>query len=126
MLNRFLARCLGALRGLAREPLLWTFLAVLLVGASLVILLLLYAVERHDAFLRLKPLLCEDGISDRGFFMVALAAPLWLLFTLNVLGELWQQVERRRAGRPVAWLHLAWFFLLASGLGALVLAGLRC
>lgn len=109
-----------------RQPLFWIFLIAVLAGAALLAALLLFAVQQHDAFLRLKPLLCEQGISDRGFFLVALAAPLWLVFTLAVLGELWGQLERRRAGQPTRWFHFWWFLALASAFAGLVLLGLGC
>lgn len=109
-----------------REPLFWGFLVAVLAGVTLLVALLAYAVQHHDTFLRLKPVLCEQGISERGFFLVAVAAPLWLALTLAALAELWGQIECRRAGRPARWFHFWWFLVLASGLAALVLLGLGC
>ncbi|NTV96171.1 MAG: hypothetical protein HGA75_12265 [Thiobacillus sp.] len=119
-------RALRAVAGLLREPAFWWL--ALGFGAMVVALatLIVFAVERHDTFLRLRPLICEQGIADRKFFLVAVVAPPWLVFVLTTLGELWQQLERWRAGQATRWFHFWWFFLLASGLGALVLFGLGC
>ncbi|MDD4881326.1 MAG: hypothetical protein PHR30_02070 [Gallionellaceae bacterium] len=121
-----LARALRACAGPLRDPAFWW----LLLGITLVALLLggliVFAVERHDDYLRLRPLVCEGGIADRKFFLVAVAAPPWLMFVLATLGELWGQLEQWREGRATRWFHFWLFLALASGLGALVLFGLAC
>lgn len=109
-----------------RDPMVWLLLVGLILAAALLALLIVLAVERHDTFLRLRPLICEQGISDHRFFVVAVTAPLWLLFSLATFGELWGQIERRRSGQPSRWFHVGLFLLLASAFGALVLYGLGC
>jgi hypothetical protein len=126
MLTAALARVWRASVGLARNPALLLWGLALLAVAALLALLIVYAVERHDAFLRLRPMLCETGITDRKFFLVAVAGPPWLLAMLATLGELAGQLELLRVGRAGRWLPF-WLLLgLASGLGALVLFGLAC
>lgn len=130
MLKQALSRVLRAGANSARNPAFWISLLALALALALAIFALgavaLMAVERFDAYLRLRPLVCEDGISDRQFLVVAMAAPLWLLFTLTTIGEAWEQAERRRAGQAVRWFHFAVFLLLASALGGVVLLGLGC
>lgn len=126
MLKQELARALRACSGRLRDPAFWLLALGLAAAAVILGLLIVFAVERHDAFLRLRPLLCEQGISNSQFFVVAVASPLWLLFMLATIGELWGQFENRRAGRSTRWFHFWLFLLLASGLGALVLFGLGC
>lgn len=112
--------------GVLRAPAFWWLLLGITAVAVLLGALVVYAVERHDDFLRLRPLICEQGIADRKFFLVAVIAPPWLLFVLTTLGELWGQLEQWRAGRATRWFHFWLFLALASGLGALVLFGLTC
>ena len=125
MLSRA-GQALRAASGLLRRPAFWcqalAFIALAVVLAALIV----FAVERHDTFLRLRPLICEQEIADRKFFLVAVTAPPWLIFVLTTLGELWQQLDNRRSGRPARWFHFWLFLALASGLGTLVLFGLSC
>lgn len=84
------------------------------------------AINRYDAFLRLQPRVCVEGMPDRQFIVTAIAAPLWLLFVLTTIGEGWAQLENRRAGRATRWSYFGLFLALASALGLLVLSGLAC
>lgn len=125
MLNR-VAAALRAALDLVRSPQFWWLAAILVASAVALAALIAYAVERHDSFLRLRPVLCAQDISDRKFFLVAVAAPPWLVFVLTTLGELWQQLELRRARRPTRWFYFWLYLALAVGLGAVVLFGLSC
>lgn len=126
MLKSTLARLARACGCVLRDPSLWLFAIGLLVVAFLLGTLLVFAIEGHDTYLRLRPLICEQGISNRRFFIVAVAAPLWVVFMLATLGELWGQIELRRGGQATHWFHFLLFLALASGLGALVVFGLGC
>lgn len=110
-----------------REPGFW---ALLLVGAALFAALLgvLFglAIEYHDTFLRLRPLVCSDGLATRQFFSVAIGSPLCALFAVLGVGELWQQLDDRRRGRAVEWGPFWLFAFLAVGSAALVLFALGC
>lgn len=104
----------------------WGLLIGLLVAVVFLGGVLLLAVERHDAFLRLRPLLCAEGMRDRQLVIVAMAAPLCALFTLLAVAELLSLLEDRLHDLPVRSLY-AWLFAgLASALGALLLFSLRC
>ncbi|TCJ19534.1 hypothetical protein EZJ19_01465 [Parasulfuritortus cantonensis] len=112
--------------GLLRTPAFWLLLVAFLGIALALAALIVFAVERHDTFLRLRPMLCEQGAADRKVFLVAVAAPPWLVFVLISVAELWQQAGNWWAGRAARWRHF-WLFLgLASGLGAALLFGLSC
>jgi len=126
MLKTTLARALRASERALRDPAFWLFLLGLVGAALLLVVLIAYAVERHDTFLRLRPLICEQGVGDRQLFIIAMAAPPWLVFVLATLGELWGLIELRRDGHPAHWFHFWLFLLLASGLGALILFELGC
>ncbi len=103
----------------------WTLIALLVVMAALGGLLLL-AVERHDAFLRLRPVLCAEGMQDRQLIVLAMAAPLFALFVLLTAAEWLSVLENWLHDRPLRTLYGWLFGLLASALGALVLFSLRC
>lgn len=109
-----------------RDPVFWILLlGSLAVGVGLAFLIVL-AVHYHDSFLRLRPVLCPDGVPNRQLLVIVLTAPLAGVFLLLSLGEAWSQLEQRRAGRPARWHHAWGYLLLASGLGALVLVQLGC
>lgn len=105
---------------------MWVIALGFLVAASVLAVVIVLAVERYDTYLRLESAVCEEGIGNRQFFIIAVATPPWLLFTLASLGELRDQFEARRSGYTPRWGYF-WFFLaLASGLGTLILFELRC
>jgi len=122
----WLAGTLEASWRLVRTPAFWGVAVALVVVALALAALVIFAIERHDSFLRLRPLICDRDISDRKFFLVAVAAPPGLIFVLTTVGEFWQQLDNWRNGRPARWRHFWLFLALASGLGALVLFGLTC
>jgi len=103
------------------EWLLGILLLVLVAGG-----LIWFASGQHDAYLRLQPLVCADGMADRQFFIVAVLSPVSVLLMLAAVGELWQQLDARRKGRPMRWLYLSLFTGSALVLAALILAALRC
>ncbi len=126
MLKAALRRAVQSWTALLGQPGFWEWLFGILLLAAFSGLLLVFAVSRHDAYLRLKPLICTEGLSDRQFFIVAMASPISILLMLASVGELWIQLERRRAGSRMNWFHILLFFALASGLGWLVLFALGC
>lgn len=126
MLKPALRRLMSSVVHWLRQPSFWEWLSGLILLGTLMAALVLIAVSRYDTYLRLNPLLCSEGMADRQFFIVAMAAPVSLLFMLVAVGEFWEQRDRYRAGRPVRWLHLSLFFGLAVGLAALVLLALQC
>jgi hypothetical protein len=121
-----LRRSVRAWLYLFKQPVFWEwvfgiFLLIVFVG-----MLMIFAVNRHDAFLRLRPLVCEAGLGNRQFFIVAMAGPIAFLLMLATVGELWEQLDRRRHGVQARWFHFLLFLGLASGLGILVLFALGC
>jgi hypothetical protein len=126
MLRSALRRFVRSWAALLRQPVFWEWLFGVLLLTTFFGILLVYAVHRHDAYLRLKPLICPDGLSDRQFFIVAMASPISVVLMLAAVGELWIQMESRRAGLRMRWFHILLFFALASSLGFLVLFSLGC
>lgn len=109
-----------------RDPVCWILLlGSLAVGAALAFLIVL-AVHYHHSFLRLRPVMCLDGVPNQQLLVIVLRAPLAGVFLLLSLGEAWSQLERRRVGRPTHWRHAWGYWLLASALGALLLVQLGC
>lgn len=126
MLDPAWAAALRAQGRRLRDPVFWVLLlGSLAVGVALAALIVL-AVHYHDSFLRLRPVMCPDGVPNRQLLVIVLAAPLAAVFLLLSLGEAWSQLEQRRAGRPARWRHAGGFLLLASLLGALLLVQLGC
>jgi apolipoprotein N-acyltransferase len=126
MLKAALRRAVQSWMALLRQPGFWEWLFGILLLAVFFGLLLAFAVSRHDAYLRLKPLICTEDLSDRQFFTVAMASPISILLMLASVGELWVQLESRRAGIRMRWFHILLFFGLALGLAILVLFALGC
>lgn len=60
-----------------RDPAFWWRLTSLVAVILTIGLLLDQAIEQHAAYLRLRPLLCEGGISDETFILVAMVTPVW-------------------------------------------------
>jgi len=126
MLRSAVRRRVRAWLYLLKQPVFWEWLFGLFLLIVFVGLLMVVAVNRHDAFLRLRPLVCEEGLGNRQFFIVAMAGPIAFLLMLATVGELWEQLEKRRHGIQPHWLHFMVFFAFASGLGVLVLLALGC
>jgi hypothetical protein len=102
---------------LSRE--FWLLLVWLLLVLAALAWLVGLAVSHFDTYLRLKPLICETGIGNRQFLVVALTAPLGLAFALSAFGELWLIREARRSGHQARWRHFMLFTCLAA-LGAVL------
>lgn len=126
MLIRSLRRVVRSVLAALREAQFWEWLIGIVLLGVLIGTMLWFAVSRHDAFLRMKPMLCSEGLADRQFVFIAMAAPVSVLLMLAAIGELWEQLENRRRGAPIRWRYLAAFAGLASGLAVLVLLFLRC
>lgn len=109
---------------LSRE--FWLLLVWLLLVLGGLIWLASLAVTQFDAYLRLKPLICDTGIGNRQFLVLVVAAPLGLAFALSAFGELWMQREARRAGHATGWRHFLWFAALASVCAVLIFQALAC
>jgi hypothetical protein len=126
MLRLSLRQVVRSWVSLLRQPGFWEWVIGVLLLMVFAGLLLTFAVSRHDAYLRLHPLICSEGLSDSRFFVVVMASPISVLLMLAAVGELWTQLERRRAHLQMSWFHILLFFGLASGLGFLVLFSLEC
>ena len=97
---------------LSRE--FWLLLVWLILVLGVLAWLAGVAIGHFDTYLRLKPLICDTGIGNRQFLLVALLAPLCLAFALSAFGELWLIREARRHGHRSRWRHLLLFICLAA------------
>lgn len=126
MLKAVSGRLVRAVVKRIMQPQFWAWLTGIGVLTLVIGGLLMFAVSRHDAFLRLRPVICDEGMADRQFFIVAVASPICILLTLAAIGEFWLQLDQRRAGEPMRWGYLLLFLGLALGLAVLILSALRC
>ena len=122
----FARQILHDLTYVLRQTEFWEWLLGILLLVLVVSGLFWFASGQHDTYLRLQPLVCTDGMEDRQFLIVAVLSPVFLLLLLTAVGELWQQLDARRRGRPMHWLYLSLFSGSALILAALILAALRC
>jgi hypothetical protein len=125
-MHRRLTRAWQALKEALQSREFW----LLLVWTNLVLAAFVWlgwlAVRQFDAFLRLKPLICESGIGNRQFIVIALAGPIGLVFSLAAFGELWLLREAARQGHPGTWRHFLAFALIALACALLVFNALVC
>lgn len=126
MSQRRLARAWQAVKSALKSRELWLMMAWFALALVGVFGLAWFATRQFDTFLRLKPLLCESGIGNRQFLVVAVLAPLALVFALSAFGELWLIREARRAGHPVRWRHFLWFVGVAVVCAVAVFQALGC
>jgi len=124
--HRRLTRAWLALKEAVASPAFWLLLGWFTLILAVLAWLGWAAASKFDTYLRLKPLICETGIGNRQFLVVALLGPIGLAFALAACGELWLLREAGRAGHSVPWWHFLLFATLALGCAVAVFNALSC
>jgi hypothetical protein len=125
-LRHRLTRAWLALKEAVLSPEFWLLLAWVTLTLGALAWLGWLAARHFDTFLRLKPLICEAGIGNRQFLVIALLAPIGLAFALAACGELWLLRAASRAGHPGPWRHFILFAALALSCAVVILNALGC
>lgn len=126
MLNRRLLRTVQAVSRRLGDPTFWWLLIGFSAAALMLGALIVLAVGRHDSFLRLRPLICQEGITDWRFLFIGIVSPLWAVFALAAIGELFEQIDRYRKGHRRNWFYFGVFSALMLSLGVGLLISLDC
>lgn len=125
-MHRRLTRAWLALKEAVLSPEFWLLLGWIVLTLGALAWLGWMAARHFDTYLRLKPLICETGIGNRQFLVVALLGPIGLAFTLAACGELWLLREAGRTGHPAPWRHFLLFAALALACAVAVFNALSC
>lgn len=125
-MHRRLTQAWLALKQALLSPEFWLLLGWLLVILGGLAWLAWLAARHFDTFLRLKPLICEAGIGNLQFVIVAVLGPIGLAFGLAACGEMWLLRESARSGRPRPWRHFMLFALLTLACAVVVFHALGC
>lgn len=104
----------------------WLILALSLLLLTLLSVLLWLAIEQYDTYLRLRSLVCPQGLGNNQLLVIAIVSPLCAAFTLGALGEFVAQIRNRRGRGLRRWNYFGLFAGLMLLTDGIILAALRC
>lgn len=120
------ARMWHSLRETVTNRDFWILLGWSLVALGVFGYLMWFAVKTVGSFTQVTPIWCRGDELERRVMVLVFAGPFFGVSVMAAIGELWNVLEQRRAGRRARLRDFFLYALLVFVLSAVILLALSC